>query len=188
MERVDTLFDEFAARWARGERPDAAEYLDRAGKERQELALLLDRYLALAPAQEPDEQTVRFAELVEQGEPPLLAARVARGLRREEVVRWLLKRFEIPPEKEGKVGRYWHELERGARTPADVTPELWTRVVEILGASAETARRWRAPVPAKPTVAFLRAAPDEPRRAAVRAEGEASEGLDEVDRLFGYRR
>jgi hypothetical protein len=183
---VDTLFDEYAARWARGERPDAADYLDRAGKERAELAVLIDRYLAVAPASEPDEATVRFVELYEEDEPPLLAVRVARGLRREDVVAWILKSFGLPAEKEGKVSRYWHELEVGRRSPGDVAPELWRRVVELLGREAEAARSYAViGQPAQP--AFERReqtdfAPAPPAAAPARADDEA----DEVDRLFGY--
>jgi hypothetical protein len=185
---VDTLFDEYAARWARGERPDAADYLDRAGKERAELAVLIDRYLAVAPASEPDEATIRFVELFQEDEPPLLAVRVARGLRREDVVAWILKSFGLPAEKEGKVSRYWHELEVGGRSPGDVAPELWRRVVEFLGREAEAARSYVAiEKPAQP--AFERREQTDfalaPPAAAPPAE--AVSEPDEVDRLFGYR-
>lgn len=193
---VDALFDEYAARWARGERPDVADYLDRAGEARDELAPMIDRYLAVVPAQEPDEALVRFAELLDAGEPPLLAARVARGLRREDVVRWVLKTFGLSAEKEEKVSAYWHELESGQRSPAAVAPELWRRLVEHLGPGAEAARGWRPA--AAYDVAYMRepnvdvrfldiAAPASaaPPGAAPAAEPEPSEP-DEVDRLFGY--
>jgi hypothetical protein len=155
---VDTLFDEYAARWARGERPETADYLDRAGPEREALAVMIDRYLAVAPAREPDEATVRFlAEIYEQDEPPLLAARVARGLKVQAVVEWVMKSFSLPADTAGKVSAYWHELESGRRRPQDVAPELWGKVVELLGPAAEAA----------PSV-------------------EESSEVDEVDRLFGY--
>jgi hypothetical protein len=189
---VDTLFDEFVARWARGERPDAADYLDRAGPARAELARMLDRYLAVAPAPEPDEATLRFAELVAAGEPPLLAARVARGLTRRDLVGRLLGSLGIgrEKEKEEKARRYWHELEVGRRTPADVAPELWRCVVELLGPAAEAARGWRPAVGAEPAATFLRvqdqragAPPAAPPAAAA-----PDEERDDIDRLFGYGR
>jgi hypothetical protein len=42
---VMRLFDEYAARFARGERPDARAYLARAGSGEDELAALIERYL-----------------------------------------------------------------------------------------------------------------------------------------------
>ena len=185
---VDKLFDEYAARWARGESPDVADYLDRAGAARQDLALMIDRYLSVAPAQEPEEALVRFAELLDAGEPPLLAVRVARGLRRQDVVRWVMESFSLSAEKEQKVSAYWHELESGQRSPAAVAPELWRRLVEYLGPGTEAARGWQPA--AAPDVAFLRLpSPDaklkKARPAAAAAAGHAE--LDEVDRLFGYR-
>jgi hypothetical protein len=182
---VDTLFDEYAARWARGERPDAADYLDRAGKERAELALLIDRYLSVAPAFEPDEATVRFVELYEGDEPTLLAVRVARGLRREDVVAWILKSFGLPADKESKVSRYWHDLEVGRRSPGDVAPELWRRVVELLGREAEAARSFRILV-SQSRPAFERREPTDFVPAPAAAPMRVEEPPDEVDRLFGY--
>jgi hypothetical protein len=62
---VELLFDEFAARHARGEHPDAREYLERAGESRNELARLLDGFLAGAPVQPPSEETLTlFASLL----------------------------------------------------------------------------------------------------------------------------
>lgn len=188
---VDTLFDEYAARWARGERPDTADYLDRAGKEREELAVLIDRYLAVAPAGEPDEATVLFlTEVYEHDEPPLLAARVARGLRVQAVVDWLLKSFSLTADKTEKVSLYWHELERGRRRPQDVAPELWGKVVELLGPAAEAARGWSPPPLLTADVKYHRVrsesfAPEAAASAPAPSVEEPSQ-LDEVDRLFGY--
>ncbi len=44
---VMVLFDEYAARFARGERPDPREYLRRAGEGAEELASLIDAAEAL---------------------------------------------------------------------------------------------------------------------------------------------
>ena len=116
---VELLFDEFAARHARGEHPDAREYLERAEERRDELARLLDGFLAAAPVQPPGEETLAlFASLVpeaagEATQPPLLAERVRRGWRRDEIVDWIRERFGIAEEKREKVARYWHELETG---------------------------------------------------------------------------
>lgn len=188
---VDTLFDEYAARWARGERPDAADYLDRAGEEREALALMIDRYLAAAPPGEPDEATVRFvSELYETDEPPLLAARVAKGLKVRAVVDWLVQSFGLPADKTGKVSAHWHELESGRRRPQDVAPELWGKVVELLGPAAEAARGWSPPPLLAADVRYHRVrtesfAPGAAASAPAPSVEEPSQ-LDEVDRLFGY--
>lgn len=187
---VDALFDEYAARWARGERPDAADYLDRAGPEREALAGLIDRYLAVAPAPEPDEATLRFvSRLLEDEEPPLLVARVARGLAVRAVVDRIVEAFALPADTREKVSRYWHELESGQRRPADVAPELWSRVVELLGPAAEAARAW-SPPQLGAEVAYLRVRDEtfalEPPPAASAAPVEDVSQTDEVDRLFGY--
>ena len=44
------LFDEFARCFARGESPAVHEYVERAGESGDELARMLDRFLASAPA------------------------------------------------------------------------------------------------------------------------------------------
>jgi hypothetical protein len=188
LQSVDTLFEEYTVRWARGERPDTASYLERAGKQRAELAAMIDSYLAVAPPPEPDEAAIRFAERLAEGEPPLLAARVARGMRVNTVVERLMKAFRIPADKEEKVSLYWHELESGGRQPSDVTPELWREIVEILGSAAEAARGWMAaPSPSK--LAFeRREITDFPPAPAAMAPSRVEEVSlpDEVDRLFGY--
>ena len=186
-DRVDTLFDEYAARWARGEHPDAAEYLEQAGDDRDDLALLIDGYLSVAPAQEPDEETVRFFQLFEADEPPLFAARVARGLRREDVVQWILTSFSLPADKAEKVSAYWHELEIGLLSPSDVAPDLWRRVVELIGRKAEAASSFRLMTSA-PRVIFERRQDTDFSHSVYPTPAEPVSGAepDEVDRLFGY--
>jgi hypothetical protein len=186
---VDTLFDEYAARWARGERPEAADYLERAGSEREALATMIDRYLAVAPAGEPDEATVRFlAEISERDEPPLLAARLARGLKVQAVVERVMKSFSLPADTAGKVSAYWHELEIGRRRPSDVAPELWRTVVDLLGPTAEAARGWSPPPLLAADVRYHRVRSESLslESPAAAPSAEAPSEPDEVDRLFGY--
>lgn len=185
---MDTLFEEYVARWARGGRPDTASYLDRAGDERAELAVMIDRYLAVALPVEPEEAAIRFAERLAEGDPPLLAARVARGLKVQAVVDGFLKAFALPADEARKVSAYWHELESGRRRPADVAPELWDTVVELLGPAAEAARGWSPPPLLAADVRYSRVR-DEPfltKPAAAAPPAEERSELDEVDRLFGY--
>jgi hypothetical protein len=57
-EATALLFDEFAVRYRRGERPYVLEYLDRAGDDRDALADLIDRFLEAVPARSPSEEEV----------------------------------------------------------------------------------------------------------------------------------
>jgi hypothetical protein len=135
-ESLELLFDEFAASWARGEHPDVRDYLERAGAERDELAALLDGFLAAAKVQPPSEETLAvFAELVpgDHETPPMLAARVRLGLRRQQVVGQLTRWLAIDPAKEEKVARYYHELETGLLDPRGVQPFVWHNLAKIFG-------------------------------------------------------
>ena len=49
MPDVDRLFDELAAAYVRGERPDLPAYLARAGDDADELARLVDAFLRTIP-------------------------------------------------------------------------------------------------------------------------------------------
>ncbi len=113
-ERVEELFGEYAAAYARGERPQAREFLARAGARVDELASLIDVLLARAPAPALDEQAVELFEAWQAGESPLLRLQTARGLTRETVVSTLIRTLGLDPTKEAKVTRYYHELESGA--------------------------------------------------------------------------
>src|SRR5262245_55230659 len=112
-DEVFTLFDEYAARFARGERPDTHTYLARAGKGADELAALIDRYLESAPVPAPGEDARAAAAAWVEGEPPLLALRTRRGLRRDEVVDALIGALALDPKKRPKVKEYYHRLEGG---------------------------------------------------------------------------
>ena len=148
---ADLLFDEFAASYARGERPDARDYLERAGDARDELAHLLDGYLAAAPVQPPGGETLAlFASLVpeaasEATQPPLLAERVRRGWRRDEIVDWIRERFGIAEEKREKVARYWHELETGLLPASRISERLREALSERFGDALEAALTWERP-------------------------------------------
>jgi signal transduction histidine kinase len=187
---VELLFDEFAARHARGEHPDAREYLERAGESRDELARLLDGFLAASPVQPPSEETLAlFASLLpeEAHTPPLLAERVRRGWRREEIVDWIRERFGIGEEKREKVGRYWHELETGLRPVSGVSARLRDALSERFGEAVQAGAAWKPP-PLGPEVAFRRTADTYVTTYALLDEvtepAASSPELDEVDKLF----
>jgi hypothetical protein len=190
---VELLFDEFAAGWARGEHPDVRDFLERAGAERDELAALLDGFLAAAAVQPPSEETLAtFASLLspslprETATPPLLAERVHRGWRRGEIEDWIRERFGIGEEKKEKVARYWHELETGLLPLSSVSPRLREALAERFGEAAEDAVGWRLRIQ-ETRLAFRRVA-DAPVSPGVLDESmsasPAQPERDEVDELF----
>lgn len=193
LEGVDALFDEFAAAWARGERPDPQAYLARAGSERSALAALIEGWVLEAPAPEPSEDEVAVWQArLDAGEPPLVTLRVRRGWKRDRVVELLLQAFGIPAGRRERAEEYWHELETGLRAPSAVSERLWAWVVATFGEAAEAARAYR-PAPPKPAMYRLPegewAAHLAPSRIAVAAspESPAEAGADELDRLFDSR-
>src|SRR5687768_11797508 len=143
-DEVYGLFDDYAARFARGERPDARSYLARAGEGADELAALIDRYLESAPAPAPDEDARAVAADWIAGEPPLLALRTRRGLRRDEVVDALMSALRLSPAKREKLKRYYHRLEGGLLEPARVNRRVFEALADTLRASVADVSRWRA--------------------------------------------
>jgi DNA-directed RNA polymerase specialized sigma24 family protein len=183
---VITLFDEYAVRFARGETPDAREYLERAGSDREALAELIDRYLAEAPPREPDEDLIAAFAAWAGGEPPLLELRVRRGVRRDTIVEAIVIRFGLAADKRAKVGRYVHRLETGLLDPRGVDRGVLEAWADALRARVEDLLAWRPVVAAEAQSlsadAYLRATDalyqlDLPPPAPV-------DERDEVDELF----
>lgn len=181
-EDVSRLFDEYAARHARGERPDAREYLERAGEAADELRELLDRFLAASLPAEPTEDEIAAMQAWAAGEPPLLELRVRRGLRREEVVSALVERLDLGEGARAKVASYYHRLETGLLDPRGVNARVFEALGETLKARVEGFAAWQRPASAAPSV-YLRA--DEDVVAARPSAAAPPEGpRDEVDDLF----
>jgi hypothetical protein len=182
LSRAVDLFDEYAAAYARGERPDAEDFLQRAGDERRELASLLDEFLRRAPVPAPTEDDVRLLGLMLAEEPPLLALRVRRGITVDDVVSAVIGYLGLDPAKRLKVKRYYQRLEGGLLDPSGVDRRVRAVLTDVLGASADAAMSWTAPPMA--STAFLRHAElaAAPPSAAAPAPVEAEE--DEIDRLF----
>jgi hypothetical protein len=182
-----TLFDEYAVCWARGEAPDAREYLARAGPASGELAELLDRFLASVPPGEPDEGLVASFAAWAAGEPPLLELRVRRGVRRDEIVEAIVGRFRLPQAKRAKVGRYVHRLETGLLDSRRVDPGVLEAWGDVLRARVEELLAWRPP-PAAPQAArsYMRSSSIADASLDFAASAPAEE-WDEVDELFAGR-
>jgi hypothetical protein len=177
------LFDDYAARFARGERPDARAYLARAGDGAEELAALIDRYLEAAPAPAPGEDARAAAASWLEGEPPLLALRTRRGLRVDAVVDALIGALGLDVAKRAKVKRYYQRLETGLLEPRRVDQRVFDALAETLRASLADVRAWRPrPIEAEP--AYRMEADAMPLQSApVFAEADDPE-RDEIDVLF----
>ncbi len=183
-EDVLHLLEEYAARFARGERPDARDYLARAGPDAPRLAALLERFAAASTPPEPDEDAVAMLRAWLAGEPPLLELRRRRGVRREAVVEALVQLLGLDPRKERKVGDYYHRLETGLLDASRVDKRVFAALAQALQAPAEALLPWPAPVEVG-GVYYRRVEPAEaPPAAAPLPSAEPVEEWDEVDRLF----
>jgi hypothetical protein len=181
-ETVFTLFDEYAARFARGERPDPRDYVARAGARADELAELIDGFLARTVPPQPDEEARDLARAWVGGEPPLVALRVRRGLRRSAVVDALVQRLGLDPQKREKVRAYYHRLESGLLDPAGVDQSVFGVLIELLGFRALELVRWR--IPPQEELAYMRLPTDAVlAQEAAQPAAEPAEP-DEIDRLF----
>jgi len=190
-EPAELLFEEFAVRSARGEHPDVRDYLERAGDDRDELAALLDGYVAATPAQAPSAETLAtFAELLpgDAETPPMLAARVRLGLPRTQVVRTLMEWLAIPREEEDRVARYYHELETGLLDPKRVQPLVWHNLAKIFGTGIRALVLHPTEPPPAMVAAYYRLSDDVVLDAAASpalpSMAAAAPERDEVDMLF----
>jgi hypothetical protein len=172
------LFDEWAARFARGERPDLREYLARAGEGQDELAALADAWLARMEPPEPDEDAVALAQAWIDGEPPILELRRRCGLKRDQVVDFLIERFRLDPSKRGKVKRYYHQVETGELVPAD--EGLVAALADLLRARAADLFARPRPLGSAPAALYYRASPTGVAKLAAPMQAEE----DGIDRLF----
>jgi hypothetical protein len=177
-----TLFEEYVDRYAAGERPDLREYLDRAGDDRDELARLASGFLQWAEAPEPDEDAVAIAQAWIEGEAPLVALRVRRGLRRQQIVEWVMDRFGFASDLERKVERRYHELETGQLDVRRVDPALLEGLAELLHTRVADLAAWK-PRPLRAEAAYYRENLE--LNQLLPASPADAEGRDEVDRLFG---
>jgi hypothetical protein len=182
-DEVFHLFDDYAARFARGERPDTREYLARAGEGADELAAMIDRFLQAAPvpAAGEDERTLAAAWI--GGEAPLLALRNRRALKRDAVVDALITAFGLDPAKREKVKGYYHRLETGLLEPRRVDGRVFEVLAETLRASLTDVRAWRPQTQGIEAAYMRRDAEAAPSMPPLVLAGEAGE-RDEIDLLF----
>jgi hypothetical protein len=162
---TDRLLDEYAARFARGERPDAGAYLARAGAGADELRELIDALLMAAPPAPPQEETLALMAAWAAGEPPLAALRRRRGRRRGEVVDAVMAALAIDPVKRARVAAHCRQLESGLLDLRRVDRRVLRAIAGAIGATTEDLACWGARTRPHPV--------------------RTSRPGDEVDRLFG---
>jgi hypothetical protein len=180
---VETLFDEFATQYARGERPDIRAYLERAGNQADQLGLLIDRYLQAVPAQPPDEETVVLMEARLDHVPPLAAARTRRGLKVRELSDRLRDALGLGEPLGDRVEDAYSELERGQLDTARVDERVWEALRTLLGLDARRLAFGLRSSTA-PLAYYREAAPAAEAFNSAQVE-RPSRAPDEVDRLFG---
>jgi hypothetical protein len=190
-DRVFDLFDEYAAAFARGERPRADEYLARAGEGAGELAGLLYGLVSAAPASAAPPSEVAAFELWLEPRSALSRRRGARGLTRDGVVDSLIERLGLDRSKREKVKRYYRALEAGLLDVSRVHRHVWDALAAAVEAPVEALL---APLQADPglsrpaaeamaKVAYRAPAAPAPPMVAGGARREEPQ-LDEIDRLF----
>ena len=210
MADVDTLLKEYIAAHRAGGEADPRDWLARVeGRERALLAAMIDTYLERAPAPEWDPEAFRqsgLAPLAERIEsslhgqagtwPAVLPSLSHKSrLKRSDLVARLAAALGVP-DRQDKVGSYYHEMERGLLPAEGVQDRVLEALGSILGQSAEALRAaGRALTPgtgadAAGAAAFAREARPDARFSVEAAAGPsvdpgaAEDEWDEVDRLF----
>src|SRR5215211_1559443 len=148
--RAYELFDDFAAAWARGERPSLDDYLERAGPESEQLARLVEEYVVRAPVPQPASDAVELLEAFLEREPGLLVLRRRRGVRVDDVVNALVKSLRLDAKKRPKVKARYLQLEGGLLDPRRVNAAVWKVLDGVIGPAAGEAASWRREAPAAP--------------------------------------
>ena len=157
MTDLEALRDEFAAAYESGESPDPSELLDRVeGDERQELELLIDRYLMTAPRRAWDPEAfersaakVAVERIFESREgvsgtwPELLPRLRNRArIRRAELVERLTAALGVgsAPTDVQKVAVYYNRMEHGGLPAEGVTDDVLGALAGIVGSTLDALR------------------------------------------------
>jgi hypothetical protein len=133
MVDLEMLLDELALRHARGEPLDVEGTLRRAGDRADELAPLIEAFLARAPRREPTPRALAFVRSLD--DPPMVGARVAKALTVDDVFDAIVTECELDPEARPKVRRYYQQLEGGILDPSRVAASVWDAITGLLGRS-----------------------------------------------------
>lgn len=202
MTSVDQLFVAFVAEYRSGGEADPRTFLQQAPSEgREELAALMDHFLATAPRQPLSEdaltsssgkRTVDALERALLGQAGLWPSLLPRlrgqaGLKRSELVHELAEALGVS-DHEGKVASYYHQMEQGTLPSAGVTRRVLDALGPVLGETAEALRK--AGQSLNPSAglasadgAFARTGDGSVGPPRPTVEGDSG-GWDEVDELF----
>jgi len=142
----EALLDELARRHARGEPLDVEGTLERAGDRADELAPLIEAFLARAPRRAASPRALAFVRSLD--EPPLVRARVAKAVRVDDVVDAIVEACEIRLDARAKVRRYYQQLEAGILDPSRVAESVWDAITGLLGRSRALLSAPPGPAPA----------------------------------------
>jgi hypothetical protein len=181
-ELVAQLFDEFVDAQASGERPDVREFLLRAGPESAKLGFLIDRYLEVAPIEEPDEATVVALNARLEHLAPLTAARRRLPLKVDDLVERLRELLGLDPSSRARLRIAYQELEAEQLDPAGVDDRVWDALRLILGLDPRRLGMRKTSAFAAPS--YLRAADFHAAELAPAAPLSEHDQADEVDSLF----
>jgi hypothetical protein len=182
---VAQLFDEFVDAQVSGEQPDVREFLLRAGQESHALGVLIDRYLEVAPIEEPDQETVIALNARLEHLTPLTAARRRIPLKVDDVVERLRESLGLEESSRARLRVAYQELEAEQLDPAGVNERVWEALRSIL--ALDPRRLVIRETPAFATPAYRRAADFQAVEAAQPLVAEHDQP-DEVDFLFRGRR
>jgi hypothetical protein len=206
MSDVDRFFSEYMEEHRAGGEADPRSFLARASPEdRQELAAMIDGYLARVPRRKinPDEfrgssaeRTVDELERVLAGQSGLWPALLPRlrdrvGLKRSELVQRLADALGVGNKAE-KVATYYHQMEQGSLPEKGVSDRVLEALSQLVGESTHALREAGRVVgppgyTAEPAVpAFARRVPSETGMASpgTAPEPTPAEEWDAVDQLF----
>jgi len=178
-ESPQALFDEYAVRYARGEQPDPADYLRRAGDHANELAHAIDAFLATTPPPEPSTESIQLFRTWLSGASPLTQMRLSRDLEVDDVVDGLLQRLQLQQTNRTKLRRYYNQLEEGILDLKRVTNRLYGALAETLGT-----RTSELFLPQRGAADLRLAYLSQHRHLPQKQHEPAPERWDEVDQLF----
>jgi len=179
---VQALLDELVRRYARGEPLDVEAALARAGDRADELAPLIEAFLARAPRRAPSPDALAYVRSLD--EPPMLRARVGKALKVDDVVDAIVAECKLDAEARPKVRRYYQQLEGGILDPTRVAASVWDVITGLLGRSRALLSAPAGPAPASAPMYRADASFHLQERLVVLSAAEPPSPLDEVDALF----
>ena len=179
---LETLLDDLARRHARGEPLDIEGTLREAGDRADELAPLIEAFLARAPRGEASASTLAYVQSLD--EPPMLRARVAKALKVDDVVDAIVAACDIRPDARAKVRRYYQQLEAGVLDPSRVASSVWDAITGLLGGSRASLTAPSAGAAASAPPMYRADRLFEPGAMPIRSESAEPDPPDEVDALF----